>query len=110
MRDRHEWACLATMPHCALCASVVNTPSLVMHSLRLLLAMTLAVPALAASTPYSVAALVHEEDATKVANSLRAEIASPKPLIRATAARVVTVRGVTDLLPLLREAVKTEED
>ena len=81
-----------------------------MHSLRLLLAMTVAVPALAASTPYSVAVLVHEEDAAALTESLRAEIASPTPLIRATAARVVMVRGLTELLPLLRETVKTEED
>jgi Gram-negative bacterial TonB protein C-terminal len=77
---------------------------------RLLALVLLALPAFAASTAYEVATLVQEKDDAVLAESLREAIASPTPLVRATAARVIAVRNVTALLPLLREAVTTESD
>lgn len=77
---------------------------------RLLVLLLAATAALAAPTPYSVATLVQEKDEAVLAESLREAIASPTPLVRATAARVISVRNVTALLPLLRDAVKTESD
>ena len=80
---------------------------------RLVLFLSLFLPAGAvfgAPTAYSVASLVHEKDEAVLTESLRAGIAAPEPLVRAAAARVIAVRGLTALLPLLRDTVKTEPD
>jgi Gram-negative bacterial TonB protein C-terminal len=77
---------------------------------RLLVLLLTATGAFAASTPYSVATLVQEKDEVALAESLREAIASPAPLVRATAARVIAVRNVTALLPLLRDTVTTESN
>jgi TonB family protein len=70
----------------------------------------LATSLLAEPTPYSVASLVQEGDEAVVTQSLTVALASPVPLVRATAARVIAVRGLTALLPQLRESVQAEKD
>ncbi len=67
-------------------------------------------PALGETTAASVASLVREEDAAVLAESLREAVASPASLVRATAARVIAVRNVAALLPLLRDTLQTETD
>jgi protein TonB len=81
--------------------------------MRGLLFVLLCVPAVALSggpTAFSVATLVHEKDEAVLQDALREGIAAPEPLVRATAARVIAMRGLAPLLPLLRESVKTETD
>ncbi|HJQ41026.1 MAG TPA: energy transducer TonB [Thermoanaerobaculia bacterium] len=70
----------------------------------------LATAAFADPTPYSVATLIHEKDDAALTAPLTAALQSSAPLVRATAARVVAVRGLKPLLPLLRERVGTEAD
>jgi hypothetical protein len=61
------------------------------------------------ASPASVAALVQAEDAALSA-PLTEALRSPEPLVRATAARVIAIRNLTPLLPLVREVVATERD
>lgn len=63
-----------------------------------------------AQTPYSVALLTQERDEAVAAESLQAALRSGVPLVRATAARVIAVRGATALLPPLREQLEAETD
>ncbi|HEX6099422.1 MAG TPA: TonB family protein [Thermoanaerobaculia bacterium] len=63
-----------------------------------------------AQTPYSVALLTQERDEAVAAESLQAALRSGVPLVRATAARVIAVRGATALLPGLREQLEAETD
>ena len=63
-----------------------------------------------AQTPYSVALLTQERDEAVAAESLQAALRSNVPLVRATAARVIAVRGATALLPQLREQLEAETD
>ena len=65
---------------------------------------------LAQATPYSVATLVRQTDEASLIKELTAALRSDVPLVRATAARVITVRGVTALLPTLREVSAAESD
>jgi TonB family protein len=65
---------------------------------------------LADATPYSVATLVREKNEASLTEGLTAALRADVPLVRATAARVVAVRGVTALLPVLREVSATEPD
>ncbi len=84
-----------------------------MRPLRLLLAVLVALSPfvlLGAPSPYSVATLVQERDEAVLAEALREAVASPDALVRATAARVIAVRGLTQLLPLLHERVTAEAD
>ena len=62
------------------------------------------------ATPYSVASLVHQSDESALTASLTEALQSPTPLVRATAARVIAARNVTQLLPRLRETVAAETD
>ncbi|HET8774167.1 MAG TPA: energy transducer TonB [Thermoanaerobaculia bacterium] len=83
----------------------------ILKMLRNLLVLCLiARPALGETTAASVAKLVQEKDAAALAESLRQAAAAPEPLVRATAARVIAVRNVTALLPLLRDTLRTETD
>jgi protein TonB len=77
---------------------------------RLVLLLLFTASAFAGPTPYSVAALVNAKDEAAVIEQATAALQSPVPLVRATAARVVAVRGLTALLPLLRERVAAETD
>ncbi|HEY0155814.1 MAG TPA: energy transducer TonB [Thermoanaerobaculia bacterium] len=72
---------------------------------RLLLLALLAVPLLGQDAA-AVALLVNEPSVD--AAQLAKQLASRDPLTRATAARVVLVRGVTDALPALREVLAAE--
>src|SRR6266568_4203140 len=72
--------------------------------------MTCLATAIRADTTASIAALVNETDASRLATSLSAAIDSPDALMRMTAARVVTVRGVSELLPKLRDHLAREKD
>jgi len=65
---------------------------------------------LADVTPYSVATLVQTKDESVVADQVTEAFRSPDALVRATAARVIAVRGLTQSLPLLRETVLSEAD
>lgn len=76
----------------------------------LLVLCLIALPTLGETTAASVASLVQEDDAAVLAESLREAVASPAPLVRATAARVIAVRNVTALLPLLRDTLQSESD
>ncbi len=62
------------------------------------------------ATPSSVATLVQQADENALAAPLTAALQSPTPLVRATAARVIAIRKVTQLLPLVRETVAAEAD
>jgi hypothetical protein len=62
------------------------------------------------ATPSSVANLVQQKDESALAAPLTEALRSTTPLVRATAARVIAVRGVSPLLPLLREIVVAETD
>lgn len=62
------------------------------------------------ATPSSVANLVQQTDESALAAPLTEALRSPAPLVRATAARVIAIRGVSQLLPLVREAVAAETD
>jgi protein TonB len=77
---------------------------------RLLVLVLLAAAAAAEPTPYSVATLIHEKNDAALSEPLTAALQSPVALVRATAARVVAVRGLKSLLPLLRERVAAESD
>src|SRR5258708_233239 len=68
---------------------------------------TFALPLHAATTPASVAALVTHADA---APQLAAALRDATPLVRATAARVIGVRNVTESLPDVREILAEESD
>jgi TonB family protein len=61
-------------------------------------------------TPSSVADLVQQADGSALTAPLTAALRSPEPLVRATAARVIAVRGVSQLLPLVRETLAAETD
>ena len=75
----------------------------------LILLLTFSVSA-ADSTPYSVASLVHEQDAAKLRSALTEALGAPAPLVRATAARVIAVRELSDLLPQVRTNLDAEAD
>src|SRR5258708_34284181 len=68
---------------------------------------TFALPLHAATTPASVAALVTHADA---APQLAAALRDATPLVRATAARVIGVRNLTESLPDVREILAKESD
>ena len=61
-------------------------------------------------TPVSVANLVRQSDENALTAPLTAALRSPEPLVRATAARVIAIRAMTALLPLVRETVAAEID
>ena len=61
-------------------------------------------------TPVSVAKLVHQTDESALTAPLTAALRSPAPLVRATAARIVAVKAITALLPIVREAMAAETD
>jgi hypothetical protein len=63
-----------------------------------------------APTPASVANLVHQNDAVALSTALTETLQSATPLVRATAARVVAVRGQSSLLGPVRDALATETD
>ena len=77
---------------------------------HIVLLLLLATTAFADPTPYSVATLVETKDDTALIEPLTAALQSEVPLVRATAARVVAVRALNSLLPLLRERVAAESD
>ena len=77
---------------------------------RIVLVLLLATTAFADPTPYSVATLVETKDEAALMEPLTAALQSKVPLVRATAARVVAVRALMSLLPLIREHVMTESD
>lgn len=62
------------------------------------------------TTPSSVAKLVQQTDEGALTTPLTEALRSPAPLVRATAARVIAIRGVSQLLPLVRETAATETD
>ncbi len=62
------------------------------------------------ATPSSVANLVQRSDESALAAPLTEALRSTTPLVRATAARVIAIRGVSQLLPLVRETVAAETD
>lgn len=61
-------------------------------------------------SPYSVASLVHQSDERLLSDALETALESSEPLVRATAARVIAVRGLHQFLPRLREKLLTEGD
>jgi len=61
-------------------------------------------------SPYAIATLVQQADDGTLTAPLTAGLQSKVPLVRATAARVIAIRGLTPLLPLVREAVAGESD
>jgi Arc/MetJ family transcription regulator len=77
---------------------------------RMVLLVSLLTLSVSAQTPYSVALLTQERDEAVAAESLQAALRSGVPLVRATAARVIAVRGATALLPSLREKLEAETD
>jgi TonB family protein len=81
-----------------------------MRRLFVLLLPLVAVNLMADATPYSVASLVQVNEEAALADPLTEAFRSPTALVRATAARVVSVRGLEQFLPLLREAVGGEGD
>lgn len=81
-----------------------------MKSIRPFLLLLWTTSVFAAATPYDVALLVHEQDASILSSSLTAALAAPEPLVRATAARVVAVRDLTALVPQVRTQLETESD
>ncbi len=78
--------------------------------LRFALVLLATTAAFADTTPAQIAELVHESDDAKAADALRAALVAPKALVRATAARVIAVRGMAALLPEVREGVGKETD
>lgn len=84
--------------------------SAIMRWMTFVLFSLFAANGLAEVTPYSIARLVHQADEASLNEPLTGALRSPVPLVRATAARVVAVRGLTGLLPMLREIVATEAD
>lgn len=70
----------------------------------------LATNAIADTTPYTVASLVHEKDTAVLDPSLAAALGAPESLVRAAAARVITVRNRAELVPQLRERLEVETD
>jgi TonB family protein len=80
-------------------------------AVTLVTALSAAAPTAATGvTAFQTAKLVIESDTAKASASLHAAFQSDKPLVRATAARVIAIRGFADFLPLLRERVTTESD
>jgi len=59
---------------------------------------------------YPVAELVHQKDESILVADLETALQSDEPLVRATAARVIAVRGLQKFLPRLRERVVSEGD
>lgn len=72
--------------------------------------LALAPVAFAAKTAAQIAFLVESSDAAAIGDELREAINAPEPLLRATAARVAAVRGVTAVLPALRARLASESD
>jgi TonB family protein len=70
----------------------------------------LATTAIADDTPASVALLVNEANADAVAARVGAALAAKDSVTRAAAARVALVRGLTSVLPQLRQTLPTEND
>jgi TonB family protein len=69
-----------------------------------------AAPASAADTPASVALLVTEASAEVVAARIGPALASKDSVMRAAAARVALVRGLTAVVPQLRQSLAAEND
>jgi len=78
--------------------------------MRLAFLLLFTATAFADPTTYSIATLVNAKDEAALTEPLTAALQSSTPLVRATAARVVAVRGLTALLPLLRERIAVESD
>jgi TonB family protein len=70
----------------------------------------LAASAMADDTPASIALLVNEPNADTVTARVGPALAAKDSVTRAAAARVALVRGVTSVLPQLRQALATEAD
>jgi TonB family protein len=77
---------------------------------RLVLLVSFLALRVSAQTPYSAALLTQERDEAVAAESLAVALRSDVPLVRATAARVIAVRGAAALLPQLREKLEAETD
>jgi TonB family protein len=65
---------------------------------------------IADDTPASIALLVNEANAETVASRVGPALAGKDGITRAAAARVALVRGVTSVVPQLRQALTTETD
>jgi TonB family protein len=66
--------------------------------------------AIADDTPASIALLVNEANAETVASRVGPALAAKDAITRAAASRVALVRGVTAVVPQLRQALTTETD
>jgi hypothetical protein len=66
--------------------------------------------AIADDTPGSVALLVNEANADSISARVGPALAANDSATRATAARVALVRGLTSVVPQLRQALATESD
>jgi hypothetical protein len=62
------------------------------------------------ATPVSVGNLMHQTDTSALTTSLTDALRSSVPLVRATAARVIAVRGISPLLGPVRDALAMETD
>lgn len=71
---------------------------------------SLTVTASAEETPFSIALLVNETSADVVAARVGPALAARDAVTRAAAARVALVRGLTSVLPQIREALAVESD
>jgi len=72
----------------------------------------LALPAIASAqeTPASISLLVNEANAEAVAAKIGPALAAKDTVTRAAAARVALVRGLTAVLPQVRDALSIETD
>lgn len=59
---------------------------------------------------FATAELVHETDDAALEPQLRAALQSPEPLVRATAARVIAVRGLASLVQPMRQVLAQETE
>ncbi len=75
-----------------------------------LLLIFVAITASAGETPASIALLVNEADAAAVAARVASALAATDAVTRAAASRVALVRGLTDVLPQIRDALAVESD
>src|SRR5438128_10772882 len=82
--------------------------------MRILCALILITSGLAAvradETPASVAARVGDKDVATLVAALSSAIDSSDPLARATAARIVTIRNLSQLIAKIRDRLAVETD
>ena len=85
--------------------------NLVMRILLSLVVMTCGVAGVRGDeTPASVAARVGDKDVSALVAALSSAIDSPDPLARATAARIVAIRNLSQLIPKVRDRLAVEND